>query len=41
MKQGQISVTGTWLKVKSTSVEQNSNPMAHTDRISPTLILDC
>ena len=35
------SVSGTWLKVKSTSVEQDSNPMAHTDRISPTLILDC
>jgi len=27
------SVSGTWLKVKSTSVEQDSNPMAHTDRI--------
>jgi hypothetical protein len=35
------SVSGTWLKVKSTSVEQDSNPMAHTDKISPTLILDC
>ena len=35
------SVSGTWLKVKSTSVEQDSNPMAHTDRISPALILDC